>query len=59
MKNKGLSDSQIAQSLYQAMKKDKKNSSSKVKFVLQEDIGETVITEIEEKDILAVLTGSN
>ena len=37
------------------MKKDKKNASNKVRFVLQEDVGETVITEVDEKDVLSVL----
>ena len=37
------------------MKKDKKNSSDKIRFILQENVGETVITEVPEQDILAVL----
>ena len=37
------------------MKKDKKNASAKVRFVLQRDVGDTVITEAEADDVLAVL----
>ena len=40
---------------FDAMKKDKKNATDKVRFVLQEDIGETVITEVDGKEVLAVL----
>ena len=50
------SGEEIARSLFEAMKKDKKNSSSNVRFVLQEDVGKTVITEIDEKSVLEVLT---
>ena len=45
----------IASDLYNAMKKDKKNSSGRVRFVLQEDIEETVITEVNEEEFLKVL----
>lgn len=54
MKKFGTSE-QIARLLFDAMRKDKKNASSKVRFVLQEDIERTVITEVEEADVLAVL----
>lgn len=46
---------QIPRMLFNAMKKDKKNSSGKVRFILQEDIEKTVSTEIEEKEVLLVL----
>lgn len=49
------SEKEAAISLFEAMKKDKKNASNKVRFVLQEDVGETVITEVDEKDVLSVL----
>lgn len=49
------SEKEAALSLFEAMKKDKKNASNKVRFVLQEDVGETVITEVDEKDVLSVL----
>lgn len=52
---KFASEKEAAISLFEAMKKDKKNASNKVRFVLQEDIGETVITEVDEKDVLSVL----
>lgn len=55
IKNKYKSEEEAGRELYNAMKKDKKNASSRVRFVLQEDIEETVITEAEEKDILSVL----
>ena len=44
-----------ALSLYEAMKKDKKNASARVRFVLQRNVGDTVITEAEADDVLAVL----
>lgn len=49
------SKAKAARSLYEAMKKDKKNASAKVRFVLQRDAGDTVITEAEADDVLAVL----
>lgn len=52
---KFTSEKEAALSLFEAMKKDKKNASNKVRFVLQEDVGETVITEVDEKDVLSVL----
>ncbi|MBQ0051629.1 MAG: 3-dehydroquinate synthase [Treponema sp.] len=55
MKEKYKNDEEIASLLFNAMKKDKKNSSSKVRFVLQENVGETVITEVEEKEVMEVL----
>ncbi len=55
LKGKYKNDEEAARSLYDAMKKDKKNASSKVRFVLQEEIEETVITEADENDVLAVL----
>ncbi|MBR4630804.1 MAG: 3-dehydroquinate synthase [Treponema sp.] len=55
MKKHYDSDEEIAKALFGAMKKDKKNSSSKVRFVLQEDIGKTVVTEVDEESVLKVL----
>ena len=55
MKKKYGSDDEIAKILLNAMKKDKKNSSDKVRFILQSNVGETVITEVPEGDILSVL----
>lgn len=55
LNEKFASEKEAALSLFEAMKKDKKNASNKVRFVLQEDIGETVITEVDEKDVLSVL----
>lgn len=52
---KFASEKEAALSLFEAMKKDKKNASNKVRFVLQEAVGETVITEVDEKDVLSVL----
>ena len=52
---KPRSDEEIAKILLNAMKKDKKNSSSKIRFILQSNVGETVITEVPEEDILSVL----
>lgn len=55
MKEKYKSDEEITNVLFNAMKKDKKNSSNKVRFVLQEDIEKTVITEVDEELVLKVL----
>ena len=55
LNEKFASEKEAALSLFEAMKKDKKNASNKVRFVLQEDVGETVITEVDEKDVLSVL----
>lgn len=55
LNGKFASEKEAALSLFEAMKKDKKNASNKVRFVLQEDVGETVITEVDEKDVLSVL----
>ena len=49
------SDTEAARSLYDAMKKDKKNTSSRVRFVLQRDVADTVICEVDEADVLAAL----
>ena len=56
LNGKFASEKEAALSLFEAMKKDKKNASNKVRFVLQEDVGETVITEVDEKDVLSVLS---
>ena len=37
------------------MKKDKKNSSSSVRFILQREINSTVIQEVDEDTVLKVL----
>lgn len=55
LKGKFANDDDLAHSLLDAMKKDKKNSSSKIKFVLQSDIENTLVTEVEDKNILEVL----
>lgn len=55
MKKKFSDEEKIARILLDAMKKDKKNSSDKIRFVLQSNVGETVITEVDEKDVLNVL----
>lgn len=55
LNGKFASEKEAALSLFEVMKKDKKNASNKVRFVLQEDVGETVITEVDEKDVLSVL----
>lgn len=44
-----------AHALYAAMKKDKKNATRRVRFVLQRDVADTVITEADERDVLATL----
>ena len=55
LNGKFASEKEAALSLFEAMKKDKKNASNKVRFVLQEDVGETVITKKKKKDVLSVL----
>jgi 3-dehydroquinate synthase len=45
-----------AQTLCEVMKKDKKNNSNRIRFILQKNITDTVIAEVEESDILAVLS---
>ena len=41
--------------LLAAMKKDKKNSSGKVRFVLQKGIAQNIITEVDDAEILKIL----
>ena len=41
--------------LLAAMKKDKKNSSGKVRFVLQKGIARNIITEVDDAEILKIL----
>lgn len=48
-------EKEAAVALYDAMKKDKKNASSAVRFVLQRDVADTVIAEVDEKNVLSVL----
>ncbi|QTQ12098.1 3-dehydroquinate synthase [Treponema parvum] len=45
-----------AQKLIDAMKNDKKNDSSSVRLILQRGIADTVITEVQDGDILKVLS---
>ena len=44
-----------AATLLDAMKKDKKNSSDKIRFVLQKGIAQNVITEVDDEIIMKVL----
>lgn len=44
-----------AQKILDAMRRDKKNSSSKIRVILQRGLCETVITEVNDKDILKCL----
>lgn len=46
---------QVVDSIIDAMKKDKKNDSDSIRCVLQRDINSTVIQEVQESDIKAVL----
>lgn len=55
MRAKYSSNDEIAEVLFNAMKKDKKNSTSQVRFVLQENVGETVITEVPKDKVIEVL----
>lgn len=43
------------QKLLEAMRRDKKNSSNKIRVILQRGLCETVITEVNDKDILKCL----
>ena len=56
MKKNNLTDSIIAQDLIEAMRKDKKNSSEKIRFILQRDINSTVIQEVNTEDVFDILT---
>ncbi|MCR5723811.1 MAG: 3-dehydroquinate synthase [Treponema sp.] len=49
-------EAEAARALYAAMKKDKKNAGSEVRFVLQRGPCDTVITEVSERDVLSALT---
>lgn len=55
IKGKYKTDEDAAEALYSAMRKDKKNTSEKVTFVLQKDICKTVITEADKGTVLSVL----
>ncbi len=44
-----------AQKILEAMRRDKKNSSSKIRVILQGGLCQTVITEVSDKDILKCL----
>lgn len=55
LKGKYKTKEEAAEALYSAMKKDKKNMSSEVTFVLQKDLCETVITEADKDTVLSVL----
>lgn len=50
-----IAENQIAETLIKAMKKDKKNSSATIRFVLQRDIANTEILEIADSNIVQVL----
>lgn len=45
------SNDELADMLISAMKKDKKNASERIRFILQEDIGRPVISEVEDEFI--------
>lgn len=55
IKDKYKTSEDAAEALYSAMRKDKKNTSEKVTFVLQKDICKTVITEADKETVLSVL----
>ena len=55
LNGKFASEKEAALSLFEAMKKDKKNASSKIRLVLQKGLNETFTEEIEDSKILAVL----
>lgn len=46
----------VASALLASMKKDKKNGSKKIRVIMQSNINATIIEEVADKDILAVLT---
>ncbi len=50
-----LGNDEFPKALLNAMKKDKKNSSSKVRVILQKGFCDTVIQEVEDADVLGVL----
>ena len=50
-----IAENQIAETLIKAMKKDKKNSSSTIKVVLQRDIKQTEIVQVADSEIAKVL----
>ena len=50
-----IAEKQIAETLIKAMKKDKKNSSSTIKVVLQRDIKQTEIIQVADSEIAKVL----
>ena len=50
-----IAENQIAETLIKAMKKDKKNSSSAIKVVLQRDIKQTEIIQVADSEIAKVL----
>lgn len=50
-----IAENQIAETLIKAMKKDKKNSSSTIKVVLQRDIKQTEIIQVADSEIAKVL----
>ena len=53
--NGKIPENQVKETLLFAMKKDKKNSSSTVRFVLQSDIKKTVIQEVSDSEVAKVL----
>ena len=50
-----IAENQIAETLIKAMKKDKKNSSATIRFVLQKDIKQTEIIQVADSEIAKVL----
>ncbi len=50
-----LAKDEFPKSLLNAMKKDKKNSSTKVRVILQKGLCDTIIQEVEDSDLLGVL----
>lgn len=53
---KGKTDDEIAKILFEAMKKDKKNKDSSVRFVLQEGFEKNVVAQVKESEVLKVLS---
>ncbi len=49
-----LGNDEFPKALLNAMKKDKKNSSSKVRVILQKGLCDTVIQEVEDADVLLI-----
>lgn len=50
-----MSREEAASTILAAMKNDKKKKSGNIRFVLQREINSTLVTEVSDKDVLAVL----